>query len=227
MLEPLVVGGAISPSGTQSRDKEGWHTASMAPELPSLVLADAAAWWKWLEEHHARSAGVWLVLAKKGTTDRTRLTYGEALEGALSHGWIDGQTRALDDSVYARRFTPRAVRSTWSKRNVAIVERLTSDGRMHAAGLAEVERARADGRWEKAYEGSRSIEVPADLAAALQARPDAKAMFEALTRQNRFAMLYRIDAAKRSQTRTRRIDQYVEMLANGETIYPQGRRLRE
>jgi uncharacterized protein YdeI (YjbR/CyaY-like superfamily) len=195
----------------------------MAPELPSLVVADAAAWWNWLEENHARSAGVWLGLSKKGTTDPTSLTYDEALEGALSHGWIDGQTRALDEGIYARRFTPRAVRSTWSKRNVAIVERLTSEGHMRAAGLAEVERARADGRWEKAYEGSKSIKVPADFAAALQARPDAKAMFEALTRQNRFAMLYRIEAAKRSETRARRIDQFVEMLANSETIHPQKR----
>jgi len=195
----------------------------MAPELPSLVVSDAAAWWNWLEEHHAQSLGVWLVLAKKGTTDPTSLTYDEALDGALSFGWIDGQTRALDESIYARRFTPRRARSAWSKRNVAIVERLTSEGQMRAAGLAEVERARVDGRWEKAYEGSRSIEVPADFAAALQDRPDARAMFEALTRQNRFAVLYRIEDAKRSETRARRIDQFIEMLANGETIYPQKR----
>jgi uncharacterized protein YdeI (YjbR/CyaY-like superfamily) len=199
----------------------------MAPEPQSLVVADAAAWWSWLDGNHAQSPGVWLVLSKNGTTDPTNLTYDEALDGALSYGWIDGQTRALDDRTYARRFTPRGVRSTWSKRNVAIVERLTGEGRMHAAGAAEVERAKADGRWQKAYEGSRSIEVPADFAAALHARPEAQAMFEILTRQNRFAVLYRVDAAKRSETRARRIDTFVEMLANGETIYPQKRTLPE
>jgi uncharacterized protein YdeI (YjbR/CyaY-like superfamily) len=193
----------------------------VASEHPSLVVADAAAWWAWLDENHGGSDGVWLVLAKKGTTDPTSLTYDQALEGALAFGWIDGQTRTMDDTVYGRRFTPRRARSTWSKRNVSIVERLTSEGRMHAAGLAEVERAKADGRWEKAYDGSRSIEVPDDLATALEAAPDAQAMFEVLTRQNRYAVLYRIDAAKRADTRARRIDQFVEMLARGETIYPQ------
>jgi uncharacterized protein YdeI (YjbR/CyaY-like superfamily) len=193
----------------------------MASEHPSLVVADAAAWWSWLDDNHGHSAGVWLVLAKKGTTDPTSLTYDAALEAALCYGWIDGQTRKGDDITYSRRFTPRSARSTWSKRNVSIVERLTTEGRMHAAGLAEVERAKADGRWEKAYDGSRSIEVPADLDAALQANADARAMFEALTRQNRYAVLYRIEAAKRAETRARRIDQFVEMLARGETIYPQ------
>ncbi len=193
----------------------------MAAEHPPLVVADATAWWSWLDEHHQQSPGVWLVLAKKGTTDPTSLTYDEALEAALSHGWIDGQTRTMDDTVYGRRFTPRRAQSTWSKRNVSIVERLTSEGQMRPAGLAEVERAKADGRWEKAYEGSRSIEVPDDFAAALEAEPDARAMFEVLTRQNRYAVLYRIDAAKRAETRARRIAQFVEMLARGETIYPQ------
>jgi uncharacterized protein YdeI (YjbR/CyaY-like superfamily) len=195
----------------------------MAPEHPPLVVADAVAWWGWLEENHGQSAGVWLVLAKKGTTDPTSLTYDQALEASLCHGWIDGQTRSMDDTVYARRFTPRGARSTWSKRNVSIVARLTNEGRMQPGGLAEVERAKADGRWEKAYEGSKSIEVPDDFAAALKANSDAQAMFDVLTRQNRFALLYRIDAAKRAETRARRIEQFVDMLARGETIYPQKR----
>jgi uncharacterized protein YdeI (YjbR/CyaY-like superfamily) len=164
---------------------------------------------------------VWLVLAKRGTNHPTSLTYDEALEEALAYGWIDGQLRRGDDSTYSRRFTPRGARSSWSKRNVSIIERLMTEGRMHAAGLAEVERARADGRWDTAYAGSKTIEVPDDFAAALLANPRAQATFENLTRQNRYAVLYRIETAKRSDTRARRIDQLVAMLARGETIHAQ------
>jgi uncharacterized protein YdeI (YjbR/CyaY-like superfamily) len=168
-----------------------------------------------------KSTGVWLVLAKQGTTKPTSLTYDEALEEALRYGWIDGQTRRADDATYFRRFTPRRARSVWSKRNVGIAEQLISDGRMHAAGLAEVERAQADGRWDAAYAGSKHIEVPDDFAAALRANRNAQATFDKLNRQNRFAFLYRIGAAKRADTRARRISQFVEMLARGETIHPQ------
>jgi len=178
----------------------------MAPDVPPLVVTDSDAWWTWLDANHARSAGVWLLLSKQGTTDPTSLTYDEALKGALSYGWIDGQLRGADDNTYSRRFTPRSARSTWSKRNVSMVERLMSEGRMHAAGLAEVERARADGSWDKAYEGSKAIEVPADFAAALLADQRAQATFETLSRQNRYAVLYRIETAKRSDTRARRIE---------------------
>ena len=193
----------------------------MASELPPLVVANVGAWRKWLDKHHAQSTGVWLTLAKQGTTHPTSLTYDEALEEALRYGWIDGQLRRADDATYSRRFTPRGPRSAWSKRNVTITERLIGAGRMHPAGLAEVERARADGRWAGAYAGSKSIEVPADFAAALRADPHAQAMFGKLSSRNRYSVLYRIETAKRPDTRARRIAQFVEMLARGETIHPQ------
>ncbi len=197
----------------------------MADELPELIVADATAWREWLGEHQGDPAGTWLVLAKKRTTAPTSLTYDEALEEALCHGWIDGQVGRRDDATYRQRFTPRRRRSPWSKRNVGIVDRLLAAGRMHSAGLAEVERARADGRWEAAYAGPAAIEVPADLAAALAREARAQAMFEILTSQNRYAILYRIDAAKRADTRARRIEQFVAMLARGETVHPQKRAL--
>jgi uncharacterized protein YdeI (YjbR/CyaY-like superfamily) len=199
----------------------------MGDELPELTVADAPAWRAWLAEHHDDPSGVWLVLAKKGTTTPTSLSYEQALEEALCHGWIDGQIRRRDESTFRQRFTPRRARSAWSRRNVGHVERLSAEGRMHPAGVAHVERAKADGRWEAAYAGQASIEVPPDLAKALAAEPRARAMFEILTSQNRYAVLYRIDAAKRSDTRARRIEQYVAMLARGETIYAQKRRLAD
>ena len=189
-----------------------------------LVVRDAAAWRAWLRAHHAESDGVWLVLAKKGTVKPTRLTYDDALEEALCHGWIDGQVRRRDEATYRQRFTRRRARSSWSKRNVGIAERLVAEGRMQPAGHAEIERAKSDGRWEAAYAGAASIEVPDDLAAALAAEPKAKAMFDTLTSQNRYAILYRVTTAKRADTRARRIEQFVSMLARGETPYPQKRR---
>lgn len=168
---------------------------------------------------------MWLVLAKKGTTTPTSLTYNQALDEALCHGWIDGQAKRRDDSTYKQRFTHRRARSAWSRRNVGIAERLTAEGRMHAEGLAEVARAKNDGRWETAYAGQASSEVPGDLSAALAGEPSAQAMFDILTSQNRYAILHRIDAAKRADTRTRRIQQFVAMLARGDTIYPQKRQL--
>lgn len=190
-----------------------------------LVVKNAAAWRAWLRKHHAEPEGVWLVLAKKGTVAPTSLSYDDALEEALCHGWIDGQTQRRDERTYVQRFTPRRKRSNWSKRNVGIAERLLAEGRMHQAGVAEIERAKADGRWEAASEGPAAIEVPPDLAEALAAEPKAKAMFEILTRQNRYAILYRVTTAKRQDTRERRIAEYVAMLARGETMYPQKRKL--
>lgn len=197
----------------------------MADELPELIVPDAAAWRAWLAQHHRDAAGVWLVLAKKGTTDPTTLTYEQAVEEALCHGWIDGQARRRDERTSLQRYTPRRSRSAWSKRNVERVERLTAQGRMGPAGLAEVERAQADGRWQAAYAGPATIEVPDDLAAALAAQPRAQAMFDILTSQNRYVILIRITTAKRPETRTRRIEQFVAMLARGETVYPQKRTL--
>jgi uncharacterized protein YdeI (YjbR/CyaY-like superfamily) len=192
-------------------------------ELPTLTVADAAEWRSWLSEHHSSSPGVWLVLAKKGTSEPTSLGYDAALEEALCHGWIDGQVRGGDARTYRQRFTPRRLRSNWSQRNVTIAERLMADGRMHPAGLAEIGRAKADGRWEAAYAGPATSQVPEDLARALEAEPAARAWFDVLTSQNRYAILHRLQSVKRPETRQRRIEQFVAMLARGETIYPQKR----
>ena len=193
----------------------------MAPELPELVVAGVEAWHAWLQEHFADENGVWLVLAKKGTTQPTSLDYESALLEAICFGWIDGQVRRRDEATYAQRFTPRRARSPWSKTNVARVERLTEEGRMHDAGRAQVDKAKADGRWEAAYAGAATIEVPQDLAAALKVEPRAEKTFGRLTSQNRYAILYRLGTIKRADTRKTRIDKYVAMLARGETIYPQ------
>jgi uncharacterized protein YdeI (YjbR/CyaY-like superfamily) len=197
---------------------------SQAGEVSDLVVRDQAAWRRWLKRHHAGPDGVWLVLAKKGTTKPTSLSYDQALEEALCHGWIDGQTRRRDEATYRQRFTPRRRRSAWSKRNTEKAERLLAEGRMHPAGIAEMERAKEDGRWQAAYGGSAEIEVPPELAAALAAEPKAQAMFDALSRQNRYAILYRLATARRADTRARRVEQFVAMLARGETIYPEKKR---
>ena len=188
----------------------------MAGEPPELTLVDADAWREWLGEHHGDLTAVWLVLARQGTGQPISLTYDQALEEALCHGWIDGQARRRDQTTYRQRFTPRRAGSRWSARNVAIATRLIEAGRMHPAGMAQVERARADGRWEAAYAGQASAEVPADQTAALAAQPRAQAMFDILTAQNRYAIVHRIAAAKRAETRNRRITQFVAMLARGE-----------
>src|ERR1700676_3274605 len=197
----------------------------MPAEQPELVVAHAAAWRRWLHAHHEEPSGVWLVLSKQGTTDPTSLTYAQALDEALCYGWIDGQAGRRDETTYRPRFAPRRTRSAWSKRNVGIIDRLRAEGRMHPSGEAEIERAKADGRWDAAYAGSASIEMPADLAEALGAEPRAQAMFDILTSQNRYAILYRTSSAKHRGTRARRIEQFVSMLARGETIYPQKRGL--
>lgn len=193
----------------------------MGDDYQELTVADAAEWSRWLGEHSAESPGVWLVLAKRGTGKPTSLTYDEALEEAICHGWIDGQLAKRDDRTYRRRFTPRRPGSAWSKRNVALVDRLTDEGRMKPAGTEAVERAKADGNWDGAYAGSSSIAVPADLAAELAASQTAQTMFDRLDAANRYAILYRVTTAKRAETRQRRIEQFVAMLAAGETIHPQ------
>lgn len=195
----------------------------MTADSPELVVRNRSAWRRWLAKHYGQADGAWLVLAKKGTTEPTSLTFDEALEEALCHGWIDGQARRRDETTYLQRFTPRRRRSTWSQRNTAIAARLIAEGRMHPAGMAEIERAKADGRWDAAYAGPSTIEVPSDLVEALILEPKAQAMFERLSAQNRYAVLFRIATAKRAETRARRIEQFVAMLARGETIYPQRR----
>jgi uncharacterized protein YdeI (YjbR/CyaY-like superfamily) len=161
------------------------------------------------------------VLAKKGTREPTTLSYGAALEEALCHGWIDGQASRRDERTFRQRFTPRTRRSVWSQRNTQRAERLIAEGRMTPAGVAEVERAKVDGRWQAAYAGSATIEVPPDLERALEAEPRAREMFARLNRQNRYAILYRLSTARRAETRARRLAEFVAMLARGETLHPQ------
>ncbi len=191
-------------------------------DIPELLVRNGPEWRRWLSRSHSTSKGVWLVLAKKGTTDPTSLSYDEALDEAICFGWIDGQLGRRDDATFRRRFTPRNAQSLWSQRNVRTAERLLASGRMHRSGEAEVERAKGDGRWHTAYAGQASAEVPEDLRNALLAHPPAQAMFETLSSANRYAILYRIGNAKRAETRARRIEQFVEMLSQGETIHPQG-----
>ena len=198
---------------------------AVADDLPELTVADAAAWREWLGEHHQDPSGVWLLLAKKGTTDPTSLSYDQALDEALCWGWIDGQAKRRDDATYLQRLTPRRLTSQWSQRNVGIIARLDADGRMQPAGWSEVERAKADGRWEAAYAGPAGIVVPPDLAVALAAEPKAQAMYQILTSQNRYAVISRIESLKRADSRAHRVEQYVAMLALGQTIYPQKRTL--
>lgn len=195
----------------------------MAVDSAELIVPNLAAWSRWLAKRPSDSEGVWLVLAKKGTMRPTSLTYDQALEEALSYGWVDGQLARRDDATFRRRFTPRRVGSAWSKRNVAIIERLTADGRMRPAGLRVVERAKADGTWDAAYGGAADIEVPEDLRRALSANPRASKAFARLDKANRYSILYRVTTARRPETRARRIDRLVDMLAQGHLLHPKPR----
>lgn len=197
----------------------------MADTDPEVLFPDPAAWRAWLDEHEATSDGVWLILARKGKESPTTLSYDTALDEALCSGWIDAQGRSRDDVTTLQRFCPRRPRSRWSARNVRIVDRLIAEGRMRPRGQEEIDRAKADGRWDVAYEGSRNIEVPPDLAQALAASPRAAEMFAILTAQNRFAILFRVTGVKKPETRARNIEKFVAMLERGETVYPQKRRL--
>lgn len=192
----------------------------MAGELAELVVPDAAALRAWLREHHETSPGVWLAIGKKGGTVTT-LTWQEAVDEALCVGWIDGQTRRRDEQTSSVRYTPRRARSMWSQRNVGHVARLEAEGRMLPAGRAAVEAAKADGRWAAAYAAQSEAELPADLAAAIAAVPAAQAMLDVLTKTNRFALVVRLGSVKRPETRARKIEEYVAMLARHESIHPQ------
>ncbi len=187
--------------------------------LPSIFFASEADWEGWLEDNHAESEGVWVKMAKKNSgIDSVR--YPEVLDIALCFGWIDGRREALDDQHFLQRFTPRRARSRWSQINCQKVERLAAEGRMRPAGVSEVQRAQSDGRWEAAYAGQKTISVPEDLQRELDARPRARAFFAELTGQNRYAILYRLQDAKRPETRARRLAKFVAMLEAGETIHP-------
>ncbi|MFD4643796.1 YdeI family protein [Lentzea sp. NPDC058436] len=183
-----------------------------------IVFEGPAEFDAWLHENGAQETELWIKYAKKGSGLRT-ITYDEALDVALCHGWIDGLVRSVDETYYSQRWTPRKARSKWSKRNCGKVEELIAAGKMLPAGLKEIEKAKADGRWDAAYAGPATIEVPDDLIEALNANPAAAEFFKTLNSQNRYAVLLRIHDAKRQETRQKRIAQFVQMLAEGRKLY--------
>jgi uncharacterized protein YdeI (YjbR/CyaY-like superfamily) len=189
------------------------------PELPIIPFASREQWEAWLEEQHATSEGLWLKFAKKGSGIET-VTYDQAVEVAICYGWIDGQARRLDQDYYLQRFTPRRARSRWSKVNRKKATELIERGQMNPAGLSEVERARADGRWDAAYDAPSTATVPDDLLKELEKNEAARDFFSELDRRNRYAILYQIQDARRHETRARRIAKYVALLAERRKPYP-------
>lgn len=192
---------------------------AVRPDLPIVPFGSRGAWEEWLEERHASSEGVWLKIAKKGSGIES-VTFAEALDVALCYGWIDSRADKFDGDYWLQRFTPRRPRSKWSKVNREKVAGLIESGEMKPAGLREVERARADGRWDAAYEPPSAATVPDDLRVALEQNEGARDFFEGLDKTNRYAILHRIQDAKRPETRARRIAKYVAMLAEGKKLYP-------
>lgn len=187
--------------------------------LPTIPFATPAAWEAWLQEHHTASKGIWLKLAKK-ETGIPSITYAEALDVALCYGWIDGQKAAGDDQFWLQKFTPRGAKSGWSKINRDKAVALIAAGRMQPAGLRQVELAKADGRWDAAYDSQRTVSIPDDFQRALDQNEQASAFFATLNSVNRYAILYRIQTAKKPETRASRIRTFIEMLARGEKIHP-------
>jgi uncharacterized protein YdeI (YjbR/CyaY-like superfamily) len=185
----------------------------------ALAFESPAAWEAWLDEHHASSDGIWIKFAKKASGIAS-VTYKEVLPIALAYGWIDGQVKRIDEDWYRQRWTPRRARSVWSKINRAAAEAMIERGEMKPAGLREVERAKADGRWERAYDSPKTAEVPPDLRSALDADPAAAEFFGGLDSINRYAILHRIQNVKKAETRARRIEQFVAMCSRGETVHP-------
>ena len=192
---------------------------SVKQDLPVLSCASRDAWEVWLTDRHTTSSGVWLTIAKKGS-GITSVSYADALDVALCYGWIDSQKSTLDDDYWLQRFTPRTPRSKWSKVNRRRATELIETGAMQPAGLRQVEQARADGRWEAAYDGQRTATVPDDLRRALEQNDEARAFFATLDSGNRYALLYRIQQAKKPETRARRIEQYVAMLSEQRKFHP-------
>jgi uncharacterized protein YdeI (YjbR/CyaY-like superfamily) len=193
-----------------------------AKDLPVLSFATPNAWAGWLAAHHASARGAWLKIAKTRASSAS-LSYAQAIEVALAWGWIDGQKSKFDDAWWLQRFTPRTAKSPWSKINRAKAEALIAAGNMKPPGLAEVERAKCDGRWERAYDGAASSSVPADLATAFARNARALAFFETLDGANRYAILYRVQTAKKPETRAERITRFVTMCARHETIHAKRR----
>ena len=187
--------------------------------LPVLAFASASDWEQWLSKQPRSSKGIWLKLAKKGSGIES-LSRQEAIDGALCYGWIDGQLQKFDEQYWLVRFTPRSAKSKWSSINQTRVQALIDTGRMNDAGLEEVKRAKADGRWEAAYPPQSKAEVPSDLQLALDGNPKAKRLFSKLDSANRYAILYRIHNSPKPEMRANKIEKYVQMLARGETIHP-------
>ena len=206
-------------SASPRRFNQTENNMSAKSDLPILSFASQADWEQWLAEQHASAPGLWLKLAKKDS-GHASVSYPEAVEAALCYGWIDSQKAGLDEQFWLQRFTPRRPRSKWSKINREKAEALIAVGRMQPAGLREVELAKVDGRWEAAYAGQREIQVPDDFQAVLEENEQAREFFDTLNSANRFAILYRIHEAKRSETRARRIKKFIAMLEAHEKLYP-------
>ena len=182
------------------------------------AFEDSAAFWNWLEQNHASEPELWLKIYKKGSGQKS-INWEEAVVEALCWGWIDSIKKKFDDEAYLQRFTPRQKSSNWSKRNREHVDRLIAEGRMQEVGMVHVRAAQADGRWEAAYAPPSEMTVPEDFLAALDERPQAKAFFETLNKQNRYAIAYRLQTAKKPETRQRRLEQFLAMLEKGEKLY--------
>jgi len=191
----------------------------MARDLKIVSFKSAQEWEKWLAKNHAASQGVWLKMFKK-TSQSLSISYPEALEGALCYGWIDGQKAGYDDNAWLQKFGPRQPKSVWSKINVGHAERLIQAGRMKPAGLQQIESAKKDGRWSKAYHSQSSAKLPGDFLREVSQNPKAKAFLGTLNRQNVYSIIYRLQTAKKTETRQKRISQFVEMLSQGEKLHP-------
>jgi len=209
----------MSTGSSSTRARKPAAAEQRVPHDTPIECTSAAAWERWLKRHHASAAGVWIRMAKKASGIAS-IDHPAALEEALCWGWIDGQRKGDGELYFLQRFTPRTPRSTWSKINRDKALKLIDEGRMQPAGLAEVERARADGRWDAAYDAQSVATVPPDLQAALDANRKAAAFFAKLDSRNRYAVLFRTQGAKKPETRAKRIAQFVEMLAKGEKIHP-------
>ncbi len=206
---------ARNAKASPAKPRSGRPTA----ELPIRLFEDSVAFDAWLEEHHASSPGVWLRFAKKASSLRS-VSYPEALDVVLAWGWIDGQLKSYDERSWLRKFVPRGARSVWSKINRAKALALIASGAMQAPGLREVERAQRDGRWKAAYDSPSNAKIPPDLQAALEGAPRAAAFFKTLEARNRYAVLYRVQAPKKPETRARKVRELVAMLERGEKIHP-------